>query len=85
MAKKTFESALERLEQITEELEDGDLNLDSSLKKFDEGIKLAGYCSEQLTKAKAKVELLLEKDGKLEAIPFGSRVATTAVMELLAL
>jgi exodeoxyribonuclease VII small subunit len=70
MAKKTFESALTRLEQITEELEDGELSLDSSLKKFDEGIKLAGYCSEQLTKAKAKVELLLEKDNKLEAVPF---------------
>ena len=70
MAKKTFESALERLEQITEELEDGELSLDSSLKKFDEGIKLAGYCTEQLTKAKAKVELLLEKDDKLEAVPF---------------
>ncbi|MBW1635426.1 MAG: exodeoxyribonuclease VII small subunit [Deltaproteobacteria bacterium] len=70
MAKKTFESALARLEQITEELEDSELSLDSSLKKFDEGIKLAGYCNEQLTKAKSKVELLLEKDDKLEAIPF---------------
>lgn len=70
MAKKTFESALARLEQITEELEDGDMSLDISLKKFDEGIKLAGYCSEQLTKARSKVELLLQKDGKIEAVPF---------------
>jgi len=70
MAKKTFESALARLEQITEELEDSDLSLDNSLKKFDEGIKLADYCNEQLTKAKTKVELLLEKDGKLTTIPF---------------
>ena len=71
MAKKTFESALSRLEQITEELEDGELSLDISLKKFDEGIKLARFCSEQLEEARAKVELLLEKDGKLEAVPFG--------------
>lgn len=70
MAKKTFETALSRLERITEELEDGELSLESSLKKFDEGIKLAGFCSEQLTEARAKVELLLEKEGKLEAIPF---------------
>ncbi len=70
MVKKTFESALSRLEQITEELEDGELSLDDSLKKFDEGIKLAAYCSERLTKARAKVELLLEKDGKFETIPF---------------
>ncbi len=70
MAKKTFESALTRLEKITEELEDGDLSLENSLKKFDEGIKLAGYCSEQLNNARAKVELLLEKEGKIEAVPF---------------
>lgn len=70
MAKKTFETALNRLERITEELEDSELTLESSLKKFDEGIKLAGYCSEQLTEARAKVELLLEKEGKLESIPF---------------
>ena len=70
MAKKTFETALSRLEQITEELEDGELSLENSLKKFDEGIKLAGYCTEQLSDARAKVEILLEKDGKLESTPF---------------
>jgi exodeoxyribonuclease VII small subunit len=70
MAKKTFESALSRLEQITEELEDGELSLDKSLKKFDEGIRLAHFCNEQLDEARAKVELLLEKDGKLESVPF---------------
>lgn len=70
MAKKTFESALSRLEQITEELEDGELSLDKSLKKFDEGIQLARFCSEQLEEARAKVELLLEKDGKVQAVPF---------------
>jgi len=70
MAKKTFESALGRLEKITEDLEDGELSLENSLKKFDEGIKLAGYCNEQLTEARAKVELLLEKEGKIEAVPF---------------
>jgi len=70
MAKKTFETALARLEEITEELENGDLSLENSLKKFDEGIKLAGFCSEQLSEARAKVEMLLEKDGKLEKVPF---------------
>lgn len=70
MAKKTFETALARLEQITAELEEGELSLENSLKKFDEGIKLAGFCTEQLEEARAKVELLLEKDGKLESLPF---------------
>ncbi len=73
MAKKTFETSLARLEQITEELEDGELSLENSLKKFDEGIKLAVFCTEQLSVARAKVELLLEKDGKLESIPFNGQ------------
>jgi exodeoxyribonuclease VII small subunit len=70
MAKKTFEEALARLEEITSELENGDLSLEKSLKKFDEGIKLAEFCNAQLTEAKAKVEILLERDGRLEATPF---------------
>jgi exodeoxyribonuclease VII small subunit len=70
MAKQTFEDALSRLEQITEEMESGNLSLDKSLKKFDEGIKLAAFCNTSLTEARAKVELLLSKDGKLESVPF---------------
>jgi exodeoxyribonuclease VII small subunit len=70
MAKKSFETALARLEQITEELAGGEQSLESSLKKFDEGIQLAEFCHEQLSEARAKIELLLEKNGKLEATPF---------------
>ena len=70
MAKKTFESALARLEQITEELENGELSLDVSLKKFDEGIKLADFCNTKLSEARTKVDILLEKDGKLVSHPF---------------
>ena len=70
MAKKTFESALARLEQITQELESGDLSLEASLKKFDEGIKLTEFCNTKLSEARTKVEILLEKDGRLKAEPF---------------
>lgn len=70
MPKKTFEAALSRLEQITEELESGDLSLDASLKKFDEGVKLADYCNTRLAEARTKVDILLEKDGQLETVPF---------------
>jgi exodeoxyribonuclease VII small subunit len=70
MAKKTFESALARLEQITRELESGDLSLEASLKKFDEGIKLTEFCNAKLSEARTKVEILLEKDGRLKAEPF---------------
>ncbi len=70
MAKRTFENALTKLEQITDELEDGDLSLEKSLKKFDEGIGLVEFCNKTLTEAKAKVELLLEKNGELSSSPF---------------
>jgi len=70
MAKRTFENSLAKLEQITEELENGDLSLEKSLKKFDEGIGLVGFCNTTLTEAKAKVELLLEKQGGITNSPF---------------
>lgn len=68
--KKTFESALSRLEEITTELEEGDLSLESSLQKFDEGIKLADFCNKKLTEAQGKIEILLNRDGKQQLEKF---------------
>ena len=34
-----FETSMENLEQIVQELEKGDLNLDDSIKKFEEGMR----------------------------------------------
>ena len=70
MARKTFEEALARLEEITRALEDGDICLEESMKKFDEGVKLAEFCNAKLTEAQKKVDILLKKDGKLTAVPF---------------
>jgi exodeoxyribonuclease VII small subunit len=74
MAKKTFEEALAGLEQITKDLENGNLSLEQSLKKFDEGIKLAEFCGKKLEDAQQKVEILQRKDGKLTASPFGDNL-----------
>jgi exodeoxyribonuclease VII small subunit len=70
MAKKTFENALARLEQITDELESGDLGLEKSLEKFNEGMTLVQFCNGKLEEAKSQVELLLKKDGELVSVPF---------------
>lgn len=70
MAKKSFESALARLEQITGELEEGELSLEKSLKKFDEGITLVHFCNQKLEEARSRVDLLLKKDNTLAAEPF---------------
>jgi exodeoxyribonuclease VII small subunit len=71
MKKKSFEEALAQLEEITRELEEGDLSLEESLKYFDEGVKLAEHCNSKLNDAQKKVEILLKKEGKLEPAPFG--------------
>ena len=59
-----FEKSLQRLEAIVAEMEQGKLSLDVSLKKFEEGTKLANYCSEKLNQSEKKIEILLEEKGK---------------------
>ncbi|MEN8258600.1 MAG: exodeoxyribonuclease VII small subunit [Thermodesulfobacteriota bacterium] len=70
MARKTFEDALKNLEKITSDLESGELSLEASLKKFEEGIKLAQFCNDKLDDCQQKVTLLLEKNGSLTETPF---------------
>jgi len=70
MAKQNFEEALARLEEITRQLEDGELSLEASLRIFDEGIKLADFCAKKLDEAQKKVDLLLKKNGELVPTPF---------------
>ena len=71
MTKKTFEDALTGLEELTGDLESGELSLEESLKKFEEGIKLVEYCNHKLAEAQKKVDILLNRDGNLIAEPFG--------------
>ena len=58
MAEIKFEKAMERLEQIVDELEKGDLDIDKSLQIFEEGIKMSRTCSKKLSDAEAKIEKL---------------------------
>lgn len=71
MAEKRFETALARLEEIVQALEKGDLHLEQSLKLFEEGVRLARYCTKRLDEAERKVEILLkDKEGNIAAQPF---------------
>ena len=45
MAKANFEDNMENLEKIVTELEKGELNLDDSISKFEEGIKISKECT----------------------------------------
>ena len=70
MAKKSFEESLAKLEEITAELEGGELSLEDSLKRFDEGVKLAEFCNKKLDEAQKKVNILLKKGDDLHEVPF---------------
>ena len=60
--KKTFESALEQLESIVEELESGSPDLDKMLKLFEEGMKLTKLCQKQLKEVEERISTIM-KDG----------------------
>jgi len=70
MAKEKFEDALEKLENIVREMEAGEMPLDSSLKSFEEGIRLIRFCSAKLDEAQRRVEQLLEKENSLQTKTF---------------
>ena len=67
MAKKTpnFEKALTELESLVEDMEQGDLSLEDSLKRFEKGIALSSECQQALQNAELKVKQLVEENGKL--------------------
>ena len=73
MPKKSFEDSLSRLEEISRELEDGELNLETSLKRFEEGIKLVQFCTKKLDESQKKIDLLLSKDGSFSSEPFDTK------------
>jgi exodeoxyribonuclease VII small subunit len=71
MAEKKFEKAMERLEEIVQNLEGSDLPLEDALKAFEEGMKLAKFCSLKLEEAEKKVTLLIEGSaGSHTQVPF---------------
>jgi exodeoxyribonuclease VII small subunit len=55
---KDFEEALSRLESIVKELEKGDLSLESSLARYEQGIRLAKFCNDKLEEAEKRIEML---------------------------
>ncbi|HLE20630.1 MAG TPA: exodeoxyribonuclease VII small subunit [Vicinamibacteria bacterium] len=55
---KDFESALKKLEEIVKELEEGELTLEKSLERYEEGVALARFCNAKLNEAEARIEML---------------------------
>ena len=60
--KISFEDNMKKLEEIAVELEKGDLDLDASVSKFEQGMKLSKECSEMLEKAEKKITMLIKEE-----------------------
>ena len=69
--KENFEEALQKLEAIVAKMEEGDLPLEEALKAFEEGVRLAKFCTGKLDEAERKVEKLIrDQAGKIQTTPF---------------
>ena len=62
---KTFEEGINELEKIVADLENGDMTLDESIKKFEEGMKMSKHCGQLLDEAEKRITMVLEKNGEL--------------------
>ena len=60
-----FEEAIKRLEEIAKELESGELGLDESVNKFEEGMKLSKTCTKMLNEAEKRINILINNDGEI--------------------
>lgn len=66
-----YEEALKRLEKLVAELDKSELDLETRLKKFEEGTKLARLLTKKLDQAKKRVELLVKNSaGEASLVPF---------------
>jgi exodeoxyribonuclease VII small subunit len=62
MADKTFEEALNELETLVKELENGDIELNEAVKKYNEGMKLSKHCHDLLKNAENVIVKMMKED-----------------------
>jgi exodeoxyribonuclease VII small subunit len=73
MTESTFEENLKELEEILQQLEHGELPLETALAKFETGMHLIRRCNQQLDAVDSKVEILLRDEaGNFTTRPFTS-------------
>ncbi|ACJ33322.1 MULTISPECIES: exodeoxyribonuclease VII small subunit [Anoxybacillus] len=62
----TFEEAMNKLEEIVQKLEEGDVPLEEAIHFFQEGMKLSKFCHDKLQQVEKQMEFILREDGQLE-------------------
>ncbi len=69
--KPSFEEALQRLESIAEEIEQGKIGLEESITRYEEGMKLIKHCRAVLGKAEMRIQKLqISEQGQVTTGPF---------------
>lgn len=66
----SFEAALAELENLVGQLEQGELPLETALRRFERGVALVRTCQTTLQQVGQKIEQLTERNGGLETAPF---------------
>jgi exodeoxyribonuclease VII small subunit len=59
----SFETALDRLEALVVQMEDGNLPLEELIERYEVGIKLVDYCSGKLAAAEQRIQVIAQKAG----------------------
>ena len=67
---KSFETAMQELEQLVSRMEKGDQTLEQSLKDFEQGVALTRLCQSALAEAEQKVQILTKSQGDAALAPF---------------
>lgn len=66
----SFETALQELESVVKQLENGDLPLEKALELFEKGMQLSDTCRKQLEEAETRVEMLTRRGREVQVEPF---------------
>ena len=67
-----FEEQLKALENVVEQLENGELSLEDSVRLYEEGVKLSDACKKELEVAEGKIQMLVERGGVMKAVDLDS-------------
>lgn len=66
----SFEDAMEKLEEVVEKLEQGDVPLEKAISMFQEGMSLSKTCHDKLNNVEKSMDRILHEDGEVEITKF---------------
>ena len=66
----SFENKMLQLEDVVNMLEKGEMNLEESMEKFEQGMKLTKECNQMLEEAQKRITILLEDNGEIKEEKF---------------